>query len=203
MKKSRILLLLTGALVVVFTWSAIHPADRFTWFLEVFPAVTGFILLAALYPRFKFTTLVYVLIALHMVVLMIGGKYTYAEVPPFNWLKEHFHLARNYYDRLGHLFQGFVPALIAREVLLRKTKLESGGWLSVTVVSMAMAISVCYEFFEWWVAVGTGTAADAFLGTQGDVWDTQWDMFMATCGAILALLLLSRLHDRLIARMAD
>ena len=203
MKQSRILLLLTGALIVVFAWSGYHPADRFTWVLEVFPVVVGFIILAALYPRFKFTTLVYVLIALHMIVLMIGGKYTYAEVPPFNWLKEHFHLARNYYDRVGHLFQGFVPALIAREVLLRKTKLEPGGWLSVTVVSMAMSISVCYEFFEWWVAVGTGAAADAFLGTQGDVWDTQWDMFMATCGAILALLLLSKIHDRLLRKMSD
>lgn len=177
-------------------WSAWKPKDGFVWFLEVFPAIVGGIVLLWLYRRFRFTDLVYVLILAHAIILMIGGHYTYAEMPLFNWLRDSFDLSRNYYDRVGHLAQGFVPAMIAREVLLRKTPLQRGGWLFFLVVCVCLAISAYYEFVEWWVAVASGTAADAFLATQGDVWDTQWDMFLAFCGSIAAQLLLSRVHDR-------
>ncbi len=195
-----VLAILSAGVLVVLFWSGVHPRDRFTWFLEVLPVLAALPLLAATYRRFPFTTLTYAFIALHMVVLMVGGKYTYAEVPLFNGIRDLFGLSRNYYDRVGHLFQGFVPALIAREVLLRKSPLRPGGWLFLLVTSVCLAISACYEFFEWGVAVATGTAADAFLGTQGDVWDTQWDMFMALLGALLAQVLLSRIQDRQMAR---
>jgi putative membrane protein len=164
------------------------------------PAVIGAVVLAALYPRLRFTDLVYTLIWMHAVVLMVGGHYTYAEMPLFNWLRDALHLDRNYYDRLGHFFQGFVPAMIAREVLLRRSPLRPGKWLFFLVACVALAISAVYEFTEWWVAVATGEAADAFLATQGDVWDTQWDMFLALSGAVLAQLFLSRVHDRELAR---
>jgi putative membrane protein len=177
-------------------WSAIGPHDYFTWFLEVVPALIGGAILLATFRRFRFTDLVYWLIFIHAVILMIGGHYTYAEMPLFNWLRDIFHLARNYYDRLGHLAQGFVPAMIVRELLLRTSPLRPGKWLATITVSICLAISAAYELFEWSVAVATGQAADAFLGTQGDPWDTQWDMFMCLCGAILSLLLLSRLHNR-------
>ena len=190
-----------GLLVLaVLLWSGHNPRDRFTWFLEVLPALLAAPLLALTYRRFRFTTLTYTFIALHMAVLMVGGKYTYAEVPLFNWIRDAFGLSRNYYDRIGHLFQGFVPALIAREVLVRKSPLRPGGWLFFLVTCVCLSISAVYEFFEWGVAVATGTAADAFLGTQGDVWDTQWDMAMALVGALLAQLLLSRIQDRQMAR---
>lgn len=186
--------------LAVLAWSAWQPKDMFVWFLEVVPAIVGGVVLVVLYRRFRFTDLVYVLILVHAIILMIGGHYTYAEMPLFNWLRDEFGLARNYYDRLGHLAQGFAPAIIAREVLLRKTPLQRGGWLFFLVVCFCLALSACYEFVEWWVAVASGTAADAFLATQGDVWDTQWDMFLAFCGAIAAQLLLSRVHDRQLMR---
>lgn len=181
-------------------WSGHNPRDRFTWFLEVLPVLLAAPLLAFTYRRFRFTTLTYAFIALHMMVLMVGGKYTYAEVPLFNWIRDAFDLSRNYYDRIGHLFQGFVPALVAREILLRTSPLRPGGWLFFLVTCVCLSISAGYEFFEWAVAVVTGTAAEAFLGTQGDVWDTQWDMAMALTGALLAQVLLSRIQDRQMAR---
>lgn len=189
------------AFFVVLAWSAIHPHDYFTWWLEVLPALIGLVVLAATYPRFQFTTFVYTLIAVHACILFVGGHYTYAEVPLFNWIRDHYHLARNDYDRVGHFAQGFVPALVAREVLLRRRVVLKRGWLFTIVVSVCLAISAAYELLEWRVSVATGTAADAFLGTQGDPWDTQEDMATALVGAIIALALCSRLHDRLIARM--
>src|SRR6185369_5085085 len=194
--KDRPLLVILFLVVAVFIWSAIRPHDYFTWILEVFPAIIGVIVLAAAYRNFKFTTLVYVLIGAHAIILMIGGHYTYAEVPLFNWIRDEFALNRNHYDRVGHFAQGFVPALIAREALLRKSPLRRGRWLFFIVVSICLAFSALYELFEWGVSEATGSAGDAFLGTQGDVFDTQKDMAMALVGAITSLLLLSRLHDR-------
>jgi putative membrane protein len=193
-KRLHLALLVIGAAILA--WSAWKPYDYFIWILEVFPAIIAGVVLTALYPRFRFTTLVYVLILIHAVVLIIGGHYTYAEMPLFNWLRDEFHLARNYYDRLGHLAQGFVPAVIVREILMRNAVVNGRRWLFFIVCSIALAISACYEFFEWWVAVASGSGADAFLATQGDVWDTQWDMFMALCGAILAQLTVAGVHDR-------
>jgi putative membrane protein len=192
----RFHLLLFAGLTLIFLWSAIEPADRFTWVLEVLPAVIGVIVLMVTIRRFPLTDLLYVLIWLHAVILLVGGHYTYAEVPLFNWLRDSFDLQRNYYDRVGHFAQGFVPAMIAREILLRTSPLKAGKWLFFLVTCICLAISAGYEFVEWWVAVGTGSAAEAFLGTQGDVWDTQWDMFLAFCGAVVAQLMLSRCHDR-------
>ncbi|MCW5621651.1 MAG: DUF2238 domain-containing protein [Burkholderiales bacterium] len=181
--------------LAVLAWSAWHPKNYFIWFLESSPAILGAITLILLYPRFRFTDLVYVLILVHAVILMIGAHYTYAEMPWFSWLRDHFGLARNYYDRIGHIAQGFIPAMIAREVLLRCSPLQRGAWLFFLVVCFCLAFSAFYELVEWWVALASGTAADDFLATQGDVWDTQWDMFLALGGAIAAQLLLSRTHD--------
>lgn len=192
----RLHLGLLAIVAVVLAWSAIRPYDWYTWVLEVAPAVIGIPLLIWLYPRFRFTNLVYILVAIHASLLIIGGHYTYARVPLFEWLKDALHLQRNYYDRVGHFAQGFVPALIAREVLLRKTRLERDGWLRLIVVSICLAISAAYELLEWAAAEFSGSAADEFLGTQGDVWDTQKDMALALIGAICALGLLSRLQDR-------
>ena len=187
--------------VAVLAWSAISPRDRFTWWLEVLPAVVGAAILVVTYRRFTFTTLAYTLMCAHGIILVVGGHYTYAEMPWFDWLQDRFDLDRNYYDRLGHFAQGFVPAIVAREILLRCSPLRPGGWLFVIVTSIALSISALYELLEWAVAVATGTAAEAFLGTQGDVWDTQWDMFLALCGALVAQLLLARPHDRALARL--
>ncbi len=181
---------------LVLLWSGISPHDRFAWILEVFPAILGLGILIATYRQFQFTTLVYWLILVHAVILMIGGHYTYAEVPLFNWIRDVFHLGRNHYDKVGHFAQGFVPAIITREILIRKSPVKHGKWLSFIVICISLALSAMYEFVEWWVAVITGTAAEAFLGTQGYVWDTQSDMFMALLGAITALGLLSRVHDK-------
>ena len=199
-QKTALIMLLCG-FTAVLTWSAVRPHDFFTWALEVFPALLALLALAITYPRFQFTTFVYVLIALHACILFVGGHYTYAEVPFFNWIRDHYHLVRNDYDRVGHFAQGFVPALVAREVLLRRKIVLRRGWLFFIVFSICLAISAAYELLEWRVAVATGSAADAFLGTQGDPWDTQEDMATACCGALAALLLFSRWHDRLIAKM--
>jgi len=196
MKIEKIHLLLLGIFFVVLAWSGVRPHDYYTWFLEVAPALIGLAILAFTYNNFRLTNLLYVLILVHAVVLMIGGHYTYAEVPAFNWLRDTFHLDRNHYDRVGHFLQGFVPALIAREILIRKSVLKTGPWMYFLVVCVCLAISAFYEFIEWWVAMATGTAAEAFLGTQGDPWDTQWDMFMAFIGANAALASLSRVHDK-------
>jgi putative membrane protein len=189
-------LILLAIVVVVFVWSSIGPHDRFTWVLEVFPVVLGVPTLIYFYPRFRFTPLVYTLMAAHAVVLMVGGKYTYAEVPLGFRLQEWLGLARNHYDRLGHFAQGFVPALVAREILARRSPLFGSMWLPFLVICVCLAISALYELIEFWTALATGEEAEAFLGTQGDPWDTQWDMMLALIGAILSLALLSRWHDR-------
>jgi putative membrane protein len=181
---------------LVLLWSGINPHDRFTWILEVFPAILGLGILVATYKQFQFTKLVYWLMLAHAIILMIGGHYTYAEVPLFNYLRDTFSLGRNHYDKVGHFAQGFVPAIIAREILIRKSPIKHGRWLSFMVACISLALSASYEFVEWWVSEITGTAAEAFLGTQGYVWDTQSDMFMALLGAITALSLLSRVHDK-------
>ena len=197
-----LLAVLGGIVGVVFVWSGWHPVDRLTWALEVFPVVLAVPLLVATRKRFPLTTLVYVLIAIHAVVLMIGGRYTYAEVPLFNWIRDAWHLSRNHYDRVGHFAQGFVPAMIAREVLIRRTPLRPGAWLFFLVLCVVMAISATYELVEWAAALATGSRADAFLGTQGDPWDTQKDMALAALGGIVAQLALGRLHDRQLARVS-
>jgi putative membrane protein len=176
--------------------SGIHPVERGTWWLEVAPVIVAVPLLWLTRKHFPLTPLVYVLVTVHAMILMLGGHYTYAHVPLGFWLQDLLDFARNPYDRLGHFAQGFVPAIVAREILLRCTPLRRGGWLFFLVVCICLAISACYEFLEWWAALIGGGSAEAFLGTQGDVWDTQWDMFLATLGAITSLLLLSRLHDR-------
>ncbi len=163
----------------VFIWSAISPHDYFTWFLEVAPAIIGLALLACTYQNFRFTTLAYWLMLIHAVILMVGGHYTYAEVPFFNWLRDTLELSRNNYDKVGHFAQGFIPAMIAREMLIRKTPLRPGKWLFFIVVSVCLAISAFYELIEWWVAIASGESAEAFLGTQGYEWDTQSDMAYA------------------------
>ncbi len=188
------------AIAVVFLWSGFRPFDRFTWFLEVAPAVVGAGILFATRHRFPLTPTLLVLIGLHMVVLMVGGRYTYARVPLFDWIRDAFGLARNHYDRLGHFAQGFVPALIAREILIRRSPLKPGGWLFFLVCCVALSISAVYELIEWGVSVATGSAGDAFLGTQGDAWDTQWDMAMALIGAVSAQIALGRRQDRELAR---
>jgi len=190
-----------GLVSAVFIWSAIAPHDYFTWSLEVFPAIIGAAVLALTYKQFRFTSLVYVLIGIHMMILMVGGHYTYAEVPIGNWAREVFGFSRNHYDRIGHFAQGFVPAMIAREVLLRRRVLRRGWWLFVLVTSVCLAISAIYELLEWVVSALTGSAGDAFLGTQGDVFDTQKDMATALVGAITAQLILSRVHEREMARL--
>ena len=192
---------LLALLIGVLVWSAIDARDRFTWFLEVVPVLIALPLMLLTYPRFPLSRLVYVLILVHAIILMVGGHYTYAEMPLFNWLRDEFHLARNYYDRVGHLAQGFVPAMIAREILLRTSPLKPGKWLFFLVTCACLAISACYEFFEWWVALASGSDAVAFLATQGDIWDTQWDMFLALVGAVLAQVSLSHAHDRSMAQL--
>jgi putative membrane protein len=184
-----------------FIWSAIHPHDYFTWFLEVFPVLIAIPILVMTYNKFPLTNLVYGLIAVHMVILLVGGHYTYAEMPLFSWLRDYYGWDRNYYDRLGHVAQGFVPAMIAREILLRTSPLRLGKWLFFIVVCVCLAMSAFYEFIEWWVALASGSDAVAFLATQGDVWDTQWDMFLAFSGAISAQLLLAKVHLRQMRQM--
>ena len=196
MSNRHYLSLLSVCLGVVFVWSAINPHDYFTWFLEVFPVLVALPVMMFTYRRFPLTRLVYGLILLHAVILLVGGHYTYAEMPLFSWLRDYYHLDRNYYDRLGHVAQGFVPALVAREILLRTSPLRPGKWLFFVVVCICLAMSACYEFIEWWVALASGSDAVAFLATQGDVWDTQWDMFLAFLGSISAQLLLANLHLR-------
>lgn len=183
----------------VLIWSAISPHDYLTWALEVAPAVLGLIVLVATYRRFRLTNLSYLLILIHCIILMIGGHYTYAEVPLLDAINDLFGSGRNNYDKIGHLAQGFVPALLAREVLTRLNVIRGPRWLNFFVVTFALALSAFYELIEWWVALVSGAAADAFLGTQGYVWDTQSDMAMALLGAILAVTLLGKVQDRQLA----
>ena len=188
-------LLVLGAVALVV--SGLGPKDRFTWFMEVAPIFVAVPILFATYRRFPLTPLAYRLIFVHALILMLGGHYTYAEVPLGFWMQKAFGFARNHYDRIGHFAQGFVPAILVREVLRRKREpLSSGGWLFFLVTCACLAISACYEFIEWGTAVATGARSDAFLGTQGDPWDTQWDMFVALIGALVSQVLLARLHER-------
>jgi putative membrane protein len=195
--------LLLFAALVLLGLSGIGPNDRFTWWLEVTPVMIGIPILLATYRRFPLTPLLYRLLFLHALILMLGGHYTYAQVPLGVWAQELFGFARNHYDRLGHFAQGFVPAILARELLRRKTPLLPGGWLFFLVTCVCLAFSALYELIEWWTAAATGAAAEAFLGAQGDVWDTQWDMFLALVGAITAQLLLARLHEKEMGRLLD
>jgi putative membrane protein len=185
-----------------FIWSAIEPFDRLTWWLEVLPAIIALALLAATRRRFPLTPMLYVLILVHAIILMIGGHFTYAEVPLGEWLQALNGSARNDYDKLGHLAQGFIPAVVAREILIRNRVVTRRGWLSFVVIAICLAISALYELVEWWAALLSAEAAESFLGTQGYEWDTQSDMWWALVGAGLALLTLSRWHDRQIERLA-
>lgn len=187
---------LLAVVLAVLVWSGVSPHDRFTWFLEVAPVLIGLPIILLTARRFPLTPLTYLLLAVHACILMVGGKYTYAEVPAGFWVQELMGWTRNNYDRLGHFAQGFIPAMIAREVLIRTSPLRPGRWLFFLLVCFALALSATYELIEWWTAASTGQAAEAFLGTQGDVWDTQWDMMLAGIGAITALLTLARLQDR-------
>ena len=193
----------SGIFLTVLAWSAIQPFDRFIWWLEVSPALIAAGVLLLTRRRFPLTTLTYSLILLHCIILMVGGHYTYSLVPLFDWLAEVFNWQRNNYDKLGHFAQGFVPALVAREILLRNGVVNGQIWLGFIVISICLAISALYELVEWWVAHLTGSAADAFLATQGYVWDTQADMAWALFGAVVAVALLSRWHDRQLQSMAQ
>jgi len=181
--------------------SAINPHDYFTWILEVFPAIIGFVILLLSFRRFSFTYLTYCFILIHCWILFIGGHYTYAQVPLFNWVREVFHQTRNNYDKLGHFAQGFIPAMIVREVYIRKNIIQKKSWMPFLTVVVCMAISMCYEFLEWFVSVASGSSGDSFLGTQGDVWDTQSDMLFATIGAICMVIFMSKIQDRQINKM--
>ncbi|WP_411879635.1 DUF2238 domain-containing protein [Polaromonas sp. YR568] len=197
MTQRRPLLIALGLVVLgALVWSGLAPYDRGTWVLEVAPAVIAAPVLLATGRRYPLTTLLYVLIALHMLVLILGGAYTYARVPLGFWMQEALHLGRNPYDRIGHLMQGLVPAMVARELLLQRAYLTSRRMAAFLSVCVAMAISAVYELLEWWAALALGQGADQFLGTQGDPWDTQSDMFMALIGATLAMALLARWQDR-------
>lgn len=195
-KTPRFHIALLAMVAAIILWSGWRPYDRFTWWLEVTPGLAGLALLLATYRRFRFTSLCYTLIALHICVLCIGGHYTYARVPLFDWLRPIFAWQRNNYDRLGHFMQGLVPAIIAREMLVRLNIVNRKKWVPFLVVSVCLAISAFYEMIEWWTALISGGAANDFLGSQGDVWDTQADMCWALIGALAALLFLSPFHDR-------
>ncbi len=203
-RPSAALLLWLGLpLAAVLAWSAVGPREPATWWLEAAPVLIGLPILAATFRRFPLTPLAYVLISVHAIILLVGAHYTYAHVPLFDWIRDPLHLGRNHYDRVGHLAQGFVPAILAREILLRTSPLRPGRWLFFLVCSVALAISAAYELVEWWTALlaspGTGTA---FLGTQGDPWDTQWDMFLALIGSALAQITLGRMHQAQLDRLA-
>jgi putative membrane protein len=195
-KDIRFHLCLAAIVGILLVWSGLHPADRFTWILEVAPIFIISAILLSIYRHFYFSRLVCYMMVAHAIVLIVGGHYTYANVPLFDWIRDSFHQARNHYDRIGHFMQGFVPALISREVLLRRGVLKRGPWLSFLVICSCLAISAFYELIEWQAAVWTGTKADAFLGSQGDVWDTQWDMALALIGATASVFLVSRAHDQ-------
>ena len=199
--REPLVLLAVGAAALLV--SGIAPHDRLTWLLEVAPILIAVPILLATARHFPLTPLAYRLIFVHALILMLGGHYTYAEVPLGDWVADALGLARNPYDRLGHLAQGFVPAVVVREILIRRSPLRPGKWLAFLVVCVCLAISAAYELVAWWSALIGGENADAFLGTQGDQWDTQWDMFMALVGAVAALALLGRYHDRQIARLEE
>ncbi len=194
--------ILIGLFFIGLILSGIAPHDYFTWFLEIFPAVAGFFILVFTFKKFRFSDLTYFLILVHCCILFIGGHYTYAEVPVFNWIKEVFDQTRNNYDKVGHFAQGFVPALIARELFIRKEIVKPGMWLSFVTVCVCVAISAIYELLEWLIAAISKQSADAFLGTQGYIWDTQSDMLFALIGSICAILFLSKIQDKQIDKIA-
>jgi putative membrane protein len=194
---------LVALFIAVLAWSAWHPHDYFTWFLEVFPALIGIALVVALRKRFPLTPLLLVLLTIHALILMVGGHYTYAEVPLGFWMRDWFGFERNHYDRIGHFAQGFVPAIVAREILIRRNVVRGKGWLFGIVVAICLAISAAYELLEWSVSIGTGSKGDAFLGTQGDVWDTQKDMALAFIGAIVAQVALAGWHSSQVRALDD
>jgi putative membrane protein len=198
---SRLPIALLAGVLAVLVWSGAAPHDRFTWVMEVAPVLLAVPILLATGKRFPLTPLLYTLLAVHASILMVGGKYTYAEVPAGFWVSDLLGLARNHYDRLGHFAQGFVPAILAREILSRTSPLRGSRWLPFVAFAFCLAFSAFYELIEWWTAVATGDSATAFLGTQGDVWDTQWDMFLALIGAATALMTLSGVHDRQLAAL--
>ena len=193
--------ILLGAAVVALVVSGIQPYDGLTWFFETLPIMIGVPLLIWTRRSFPLTPLLYRLLFLHALILALGGHYTYAQVPLGFWFQDLLDLSRNHYDRLGHVAQGFVPAILVRELLIRTSPLAGSKWLPVLTVSVCLAFSAFYELIEWWSAVALDAAADAFLATQGDSWDTQWDMFLALCGAVAALVLLSRVHDRQLTQL--
>ncbi len=180
--------------------SVINPKEGFTCFLEVIPAIIGFLILAFTFKKFRFTNFTYTLILIHCIILFIGGHYTYAEVPLFDYIKEVFHQSRNNYDKVGHFAQGLVPAMIIRELFIRKKVIANQSFFNFIIVSICLAISAAYEFIEWFVSIATGDGGDAFLGTQGYVWDTQSDMLFATIGAIVGLILFSKIQDNQIQK---
>ncbi len=192
-----------GIYFTVLIWSGIHPKEGFTWLLEVLPALIGLLIIAGIYTRFRFSTLTYNLILLHCLILMVGGHYTYAEVPLFDDLSELFDWQRNNYDKLGHFAQGFIPAAIAREILIRRKIITKVIWRDFFVVCFCLALSAFYELIEWWVALATGESAEAFLGTQGYQWDTQSDMMWAFIGAVTFIVCLTRLQDKSIVAMKE
>ena len=198
-KPSTYELVLLVSMVLLLAWSGIHPHDRFTWWLEVAPIFIGVPVLIWLYPSLRLTPLTYGLVWVHCLILMLGGHYTYAQVPLGFWMERAFGFARNHYDRIGHLAQGFIPAMLAREIFIRRSPLRGSRWLPFLVVCVCRAFSALYGRIEFWTARPAGGAATDFLGTQGDVWDTQWDMQLALIGAIVSLLVLSRVQDRQLA----
>jgi putative membrane protein len=198
---SREPLVLLGATGLVLVWSGVQPLERSTWWLEVAPVLIGVPLLIGTFSSFRLSPLLYRLLFLHAVILMVGGHYTYAGVPIGFWFQDLLDLSRNHYDRVGHLAQGFIPAILAREILLRRSPLPRGKWLFFLVVCVCLAFSASYELIEWWAALIGGESARSFLGTQGDVWDTHWDMFLALLGAVSAQALLRGVHDRSMAAL--
>ncbi|MCB1095777.1 MAG: DUF2238 domain-containing protein [Verrucomicrobiae bacterium] len=201
--RDKYLVILLSTVVAVLVWSAVRPHDFLTWILEVFPALAGIAILVPTRKRFPLTPLLYTLIALHMIILSVGGHYTYALVPIGDWVRDWLGLERNHYDRLGHFTQGFVPAMIARELFLRLDVVAKRGWLNYLIGSVCLAISAVYELIEWAAALIMGQSSDSFLGTQGDVWDTQSDMFLCLIGAIAALSLLPTWHNKQLRELAD
>ena len=199
----RLPLALAAVVIAALAVSGISPYDRATWWMEILPAIVALAVLAATRKRYPLTTLLYVLIALHCLVLIYGGTYTYARVPLGFWLQDLFGTERNPYDKIGHFMQGFVPVMIAREILLRGDYVRGKAMAGFLCVCVALAVSAVYELIEWWAALILGQGADEFLGTQGDQWDTQSDMFMALIGACAALAALSRLHDRQLAALSS
>lgn len=199
-QKNKIIIIYVAIFFLGLLWSGINPRDQFTWFLEVVPALIVFVILTVTFKKFRLSNFAYFLILIHSLILMIGGHTTYAEVPLFNWLRDTFGLARNYYDRVGHFAQGFVPALILREIVLRKNIINGRKWQFSFVVMAVLGFSALYELFEWAMALISGEGATAFLGTQGDIWDTQWDMFLCLIGSLVAFILFSKLQDKYLSK---